>query len=66
MYHFQTVWFLHRFGLKTGLDFAHFSLESGMVFEGAMEVYECIPRFNSRRIRKKGKYASSNFIGVLM
>ena len=22
------------FGLKTGIDFAHFDLESGMVFEG--------------------------------
>ena len=25
--------FLCRFGLKTGIDFAYFSLESGMVFE---------------------------------
>ena len=29
----QRVWFLHGFGLKMGIDFAHFSLESGMVFE---------------------------------
>ena len=28
-----TVAFLRRFGLKTGIDFAHFDLESGMVFE---------------------------------
>ena len=28
------VGFLGRFGLKTGLHFAHFGLESGMVFEG--------------------------------
>ena len=28
------VWFLRRFALKTGIDFAHFGLESGMVFEG--------------------------------
>ena len=27
------MWFLCRFGLKTGVDFAHFGLESGMVFE---------------------------------
>ena len=26
--------YLRRFGLKTGLDFAHFGLESGMVYEG--------------------------------
>ena len=28
---------LCRFGLKTGIHFAHFGLESGMVFEGSME-----------------------------
>ena len=30
----QRVWFSSRFGLKTGIDFAHFGLESGMVYEG--------------------------------
>ena len=30
----QRVWFWRRFGLKTGLDFAHFGLESGMVYKG--------------------------------
>ena len=35
----QSVWFLRRCGLKTGIDFAHFGLESGMVFEGTKEVY---------------------------
>ena len=30
----QRVWFLVLFGLKTGIHFAHFGLESGMVFEG--------------------------------
>ena len=34
------VGFLCRFGLKTGTHFAHFGLESGMVFEGTTEVYE--------------------------
>ena len=29
--------FLPLFGLKTGLHFAHFGLESGMVFEGTTE-----------------------------
>ena len=39
---------LRRFGLKTGIHFAHFDLESGMVFEGATRVYERIYRFNSK------------------
>ena len=30
----QTVGYLRRFGLKKGIEFAHFSLESGMVLEG--------------------------------
>ena len=42
------VGFLCRFGLKTGVDFAHFDLESGMVFEETTEVYERICRFNSK------------------
>ena len=36
------VRFLSRFGLKTVKDFAHFGLESGIVFEGATVVYEHI------------------------
>ena len=28
----QRVWCLRRFCLKTGVDFTHFGLESGMVF----------------------------------
>ena len=39
---------LRRFGLKTGIHFAHFGLESGMVFEGTTGVYERIYRFNSK------------------
>ena len=31
------VWFLRRFGLKTGIHFAYFGLELGMVFEGTTE-----------------------------
>ena len=30
----QRVWFLSRFGLKTGIDFDHYGLKSGMVFKG--------------------------------
>ena len=36
------VGFLRRFGLKTGINFAHFGLESGMVLEGTTGVYERI------------------------
>ena len=33
----QTVWFLLHFGLKTGVDFAYFGLNLGIVFEGKWE-----------------------------
>ena len=42
------VGFLSRFGLKTGIHFAHFGLESGMVFERTTGVYECIYCFSSK------------------
>ena len=42
------VGFLHGFGLKTGVHFAHFGLESGMVFEGTTRLYERLYRFNSK------------------
>ena len=44
----QRVGFLRRFGLKTGIPFAHFGLELGMIFEGTTGVYERIYRFNSK------------------
>ena len=44
----RRVWFLHHFGMKMGVDFAHFCLESGVVFEGITGVYESICRFNSK------------------
>ena len=47
------VGFLRRFGLKTGIYFAYFGLESGMVFEGTMGAYERIYRLNSKWITKK-------------
>ena len=37
--------FENSFGLKTGIDFAHFGLELGMVFEETTGVYERICRF---------------------
>ena len=30
----KRVGFVRRFGVKTGIEIAHFSLETGMVFEG--------------------------------
>ena len=36
---------LRCFGLKTVIDFVHFGLESGIVFEGATVVYEHFCRF---------------------
>ena len=41
------VGFLRRFGLKTGIHFAHFGLESGMVFEGTTECMNVSFRFMS-------------------
>ena len=42
------VGFLRRFGRKTDIHFAHFGLESGMVFEVTTGVCERIYRFNSK------------------
>ena len=39
---------LHRFGLKTGIHFAHFGLESSVIFEGTAGVCERFYRFNSK------------------
>ena len=44
----QRVGFLRRVGLKTGIHFPHFGLESSMVFEGTTGVFERIYRFNSK------------------
>ena len=34
--------FLSRFGLKTGIDFDHYGLNSGMVFKGTERAYKRI------------------------
>ena len=47
----QRVWFVGLLSLKTGITgihFAHFGLESGMVFEGTKGEYESVYRFNSK------------------
>ena len=52
----QRVWFLSRFGLKTGIDFDHYGLKSGMVFKGTTGAYKCICLLNSKWIVEKEKY----------
>ena len=47
------------FGLKTGIHFAHFGPESGMVVEGTTGAHELSYRFNFKKIRIKQKYANS-------
>ena len=44
----KRVGFLRRFGLKTGIGFAHFGLESGRLFEGPTGVNDCACHFNSK------------------
>ena len=40
-----------------GIDFAHFGLESGMVFEGTMHL-----SFQSQMSKKEEKYANSKWV----
>ena len=58
----QKVCFLCRYSLKTGKDFTHFGLESGMAFEGTTGVYERIFCFKSKWKRNREKYANSKWI----
>ena len=44
------------------IRFAHFGLESDMVFKESTGVYERIYRFNSKWVRKKEKHANSKWI----
>ena len=37
----QRVWFLSRFGLKTGIDFDNYGVKSGRIF-GAGNIYESV------------------------
>ena len=46
--HRYGVWFSSRFGLKTGIDFDHYVLKSGMVFKGTTGAYKRICLFNSK------------------
>ena len=44
----QRVWFLSRFGLKTGKDFDHYGLTSGMVYKGITRAHKHVCLFNSK------------------
>ena len=53
---------LRRCGLKTGIHFVQFGLESGMVFEGTTDLYERLCRFNPNEWeRKKNMRIRSGF-----
>ena len=49
----QRVWFSRLFGLKTDIHFAHFGLESGIVFQGTAGVYERIFSFQFQMNKKE-------------
>ena len=45
----QRVWFLSPFGQKTGIDFDHYGIKSGMVFKETTGAYKHICLFNSKK-----------------
>ena len=47
------VGFLCRFGLKTGIQFAHFGLESDIVFEGTTECMNVLLPFQFQMSEKE-------------
>ena len=50
----QRVWFLSRFGLKTGIDFEHFGLKLGMVIRGTFtKAYKLIFLPSNRGVSAK-------------
>ena len=63
----QKVWFLLLFGLKTGINFAHFGLVSGMVFKGTTGVYVSIPYEQERnRYANSKRFLRNLFVCVLI
>ena len=60
--------FLHCFGLKTGIDFTRFGLESGTVWGNyEMRVYEQIYYFNFKWVRKEETCKfEMDFVAVLI
>ena len=59
---YKPYWCLSK-GLKMGIDFTHFGLESSMVCRNLQEImYESIYWFNSKQIKKKEKYGNLKWI----
>lgn len=54
----KRVWILRRVGLKTDIDFAHLGLETGIVFETLVYMYEHFCRSIPNESQRK-KYANS-------
>ena len=57
------VWF-SRFGLKTGIDFVHFGLESGMVFEETRRIYEQKKKKKGQDLENRAIHPHQEFLGV--
>ena len=51
MCHPEGYGFFAVLGLKTGIHFVHFGLESGMVFEGTTVAYERLFQMNTEKER---------------
>ena len=58
----QRVWFLSRFGLKTGIDFDHYGLNSGIVFKGTTRAYKRreVEKYPNYIIRATGEDQGTN------
>ena len=54
----QRMRFLHCFGPKTGIDFAYFGLNSGMVFEGIRILKKTYLSFQFQKKKKKKRVIS--------
>ena len=63
----QSVWFLHRFGLKTGIDFTYFGLSSGVVLG---EIRECMNVFvvsiSNEKERKSNMRIRNGFLEIVL
>ena len=61
------TWFLPGFGLKTGVDFAHFGLDLGMVFEGTQWCMDVLVISVSIEYERKLEWIFRNlFLGILI
>ena len=56
----RRVWFLSRFGLKTGIGFVHYGLKSGMIFQGTTGAYLSFQLKKKSREREVSKIYHSS------